>query len=126
MHSACLTVGLLFLVSIASACYISNCPQGGKRSIMDMDIRQCMSCGPSNRGQCFGEKICCGEEIGCFFGTSETLRCQKESYLLSPCEPAGRLCGTNGGKCAAAGTCCTAESCTLDPACNSRSIFSSD
>ncbi|XP_072897986.1 oxytocin-neurophysin 1-like [Hemitrygon akajei] len=77
---------------------------------------ECLPCGPGNRGQCFGSNICCGEEIGCYIGTSETLRCQKEVYLPSPCEPSGRICGRNGGKCATAGICCTsAEECYGSP-----------
>uniref|UniRef100_UPI00398F09E3 oxytocin-neurophysin 1-like n=1 Tax=Pristiophorus japonicus TaxID=55135 RepID=UPI00398F09E3 len=126
MQSACLALCLLCLISILSACYITNCPLGGKRSIMDMEIRQCMPCGPGNRGRCFGSSICCGEEIGCYIGTSETMRCQKEDYLPSPCEPAGRLCGQSGGKCASSGICCTEESCATDPMCDIRIIFSSD
>ncbi|XP_072113108.1 neurophysin 1-like [Mobula birostris] len=125
MQSTCLIVALLCFISFSSACYINNCPIGGKRSVLDMEIRQCMPCGPGNRGQCFGNNICCGEEIGCYFGTSETLRCQKEVYLPSPCEPSGRVCGRNGGKCATSGICCTSDSCTMDPTCDTRNIFSS-
>ncbi|KTG05639.1 hypothetical protein cypCar_00027454 [Cyprinus carpio] len=57
-------VGLLCLLSICSACYISNCPIGGKRAVQDWQSRQCLSCGPGDHGQCFGPSICCGEE-GC-------------------------------------------------------------
>uniref|UniRef100_A0A8C5ST90 Uncharacterized protein n=1 Tax=Laticauda laticaudata TaxID=8630 RepID=A0A8C5ST90_LATLA len=66
----------------------------------------CISCGPRNRGHCFGPNICCGEELGCFFGTAETLRCQEENFLPTPCESGRKPCGGNGGMCAASGICC--------------------
>lgn len=31
---------LLCLVSLTSACYIQNCPLGGKRAVLDVDIRK--------------------------------------------------------------------------------------
>ncbi|XP_060684434.1 oxytocin-neurophysin 1-like [Hemiscyllium ocellatum] len=117
MPQPSLPVCLFCLLTFTSACYIQNCPRGGKRSFPDEDVRQCMPCGPENRGRCFGANICCGEEIGCYIGTSETLRCQEENYLPSPCEPAGRPCGGNGGKCASMGICCSDETCTADSTC---------
>uniref|UniRef100_A0A8C7E426 Uncharacterized protein n=1 Tax=Naja naja TaxID=35670 RepID=A0A8C7E426_NAJNA len=66
----------------------------------------CISCGPRNRGHCFGPNICCGEDLGCFFGTAETLRCQEENFLPTPCESGRKPCGGNGGMCAASGICC--------------------
>ncbi|GCB79436.1 hypothetical protein scyTo_2000031 [Scyliorhinus torazame] len=126
MQSACLAVGLLCLVSLSAACYINNCPLGGKRSIMIRETRQCMPCGPGSRGHCFGANICCGDDIGCHIGTSEALTCQKEDYLPTPCEPTGRACGRNGGKCASPGICCSEQSCAMDPSCDIRTINSSD
>uniref|UniRef100_A0A8D2LYN1 Uncharacterized protein n=1 Tax=Varanus komodoensis TaxID=61221 RepID=A0A8D2LYN1_VARKO len=67
---------------------------------------RCISCGPRNRGHCFGPNICCGEELGCYFGTAETLRCQEENFLPTPCESGRKPCGNNGGTCAASGICC--------------------
>ncbi|KAJ6658618.1 hypothetical protein lerEdw1_020006 [Lerista edwardsae] len=64
----------LCLLTLSSACYIQNCPRGGKRAFPDADVRQCIPCGPGNRGNCFGPSICCGEELGCYLGTSETLQ----------------------------------------------------
>ncbi|KAJ6658602.1 hypothetical protein lerEdw1_019990, partial [Lerista edwardsae] len=106
MSRSVLAFGVLWLVAVASACYIQNCPIGGKRSILDMDVRKCLSCGPKNRGNCFGPNLCCGEELGCYFGTAETLRCQEENFLPTPCESGKKPCGNSGGTCAASGICC--------------------
>ncbi|XP_073513962.1 mesotocin-neurophysin MT [Phyllobates terribilis] len=120
-----LAVTYFCFLALSSACYIQNCPIGGKRSVMDfMDVRKCIPCGPRNKGHCFGPNICCGEELGCYFGTSETLRCQEENFLPSPCESGRKPCGNNGGNCAASGICCNHESCTMDPACEQDSVFS--
>ncbi|KAL1274333.1 hypothetical protein QQF64_027147 [Cirrhinus molitorella] len=109
-------VGLLCLLSVCSACYISNCPIGGKRSVQDWPSRQCMSCGPGDRGRCFGPSICCGEGIGCLVGSPETLRCLEEDFLPSPCEVSGKTCGYEG-HCAAPGVCCESEGCSMDQSC---------
>ncbi|XP_069712782.1 oxytocin-neurophysin 1-like [Phaenicophaeus curvirostris] len=98
---------LLGLLALSSACYIQNCPIGGKRAVLDMDMRKCLPCGPRNKGHCFGPNICCGEELGCYLGTSETLRCQEENFLPTPCASGGKACGGSGGSCAAPGICCS-------------------
>ncbi|KAM6985129.1 vasotocin-neurophysin VT 1-like [Aplochiton taeniatus] len=110
----CVLAGLL---ALSSACYIQNCPRGGKRSFSDTATRQCMSCGPGDRGTCFGPSICCGEGMGCYLGSPEAARCVEENYLLSPCDAGGRACGSAGGRCASPGICCDNEGCELDQDC---------
>ncbi|KAG5201603.1 hypothetical protein MJG53_011763 [Ovis ammon polii x Ovis aries] len=82
----------------------------------DLELRQCLPCGPGGKGRCFGPSICCGDELGCFVGTAEALRCQEEIYLPSPCQSGQKPCGS-GGRCAAAGICCNDESCVTEPEC---------
>ncbi|XP_028828759.1 oxytocin-neurophysin 1 [Denticeps clupeoides] len=108
---------LLCLLSACTACYISNCPIGGKRAAQDFPSRQCLSCGPGDRGRCFGPSICCGEGLGCYMGSPETARCLEENFLPSPCEAGGKACGSEDGHCAAPGICCDSEGCTVDQSC---------
>ncbi|KAM9438562.1 isotocin-neurophysin IT 1 [Salvelinus alpinus] len=108
---------LLFLLTLCTACYISNCPIGGKRSALAFPSRKCMSCGPGDRGRCFGPNICCGEGMGCYVGSPEAAGCVEENYLPSPCEAGGRVCGSEEGRCAAPGICCDVEGCSIDQSC---------
>ncbi|KAA0716224.1 Isotocin-neurophysin IT 2 [Triplophysa tibetana] len=109
-------LSVLCVLSVCSACYISNCPIGGKRALQDFPARQCMSCGPDDRGRCFGPSICCGEGMGCLMGSPETLHCLEEDFLPSPCEVGGKVCGYEG-RCAAPGVCCDSDGCSLDQSC---------
>ncbi|CAK6950638.1 vasopressin-neurophysin 2-copeptin [Scomber scombrus] len=108
---------VLGLLALSSACYIQNCPRGGKRALSESGLRQCMPCGPGERGRCFGPSICCGEGLGCMLGSSETAHCMEENYLLTPCQTGGRPCGSESGHCAASGLCCNSESCAVDSDC---------
>ncbi|KAJ1076828.1 PREDICTED: vasopressin-neurophysin 2-copeptin [Capra hircus] len=116
MPDATLPACFLGLLAFTSACYFQNCPRGGKRAMSDLELRQCLPCGPGGKGRCFGPSICCGDELGCFVGTAEALRCQEENYLPSPCQSGQKPCGS-GGRCAAAGICCNDESCVTEPEC---------
>ncbi|ELV12820.1 vasopressin-neurophysin 2-copeptin [Tupaia chinensis] len=116
MPDTMLPVFFLGLLAFTSACYFQNCPRGGKRATSDLELRQCLPCGPGGRGHCFGPQICCEEELGCFVGTAEALRCQEENYLPSPCQSGRKPCGS-GGRCAAGGFCCSDESCVTEPEC---------
>ncbi|XP_011369288.1 vasopressin-neurophysin 2-copeptin [Pteropus vampyrus] len=84
MPNAMLPACFLSLLAFTAACYFQNCPRGGKRAMSDLELRQCLPCGPGGKGRCFGPSICCGDELGCFVGTAEALRCQEENYLPSP------------------------------------------
>ncbi|XP_067083796.1 isotocin-neurophysin IT 2-like [Osmerus mordax] len=117
MSGAAVCVGLVFLLSVCSACYISNCPIGGKRAIMDAPQRRCLPCGPGDRGRCFGPSICCGEGLGCWLGSPEASRCVEENYLPTPCHSGGKPCGAEGGHCAAPGVCCDSDGCAVDQSC---------
>ncbi|XP_077016390.1 vasopressin-neurophysin 2-copeptin-like [Tamandua tetradactyla] len=122
MPDTALPVCLLGLLALTSACYFQNCPKGGKRAVSDLELRQCLPCGPGGKGRCFGPGICCADELGCFVGTAEALRCQEETYLPSPCQSGQKPCGS-GGRCAAAGICCNDESCATAAECREGADF---
>lgn len=113
----------LVLITSSHACFIRNCPPGGKRSmdILPRASRQCMACGPTLEGQCVGPSICCGS-FGCLFGTQEAFVCEKENDSTSPCEVRGEACGARGqGNCVASGICCDAGACSFNSKCRANS-----
>ncbi|XP_058143372.1 vasopressin-neurophysin 2-copeptin [Dasypus novemcinctus] len=122
MPDSALPACVLGLLALTSACYFQNCPRGGRRAAADLELRQCLPCGPAGRGRCFGPSICCAAELGCFVGTAEALRCQDESRLPSPCQSGPQPCGS-GGRCAAPGICCSDESCVVASECREATGF---
>ncbi|KAG0724937.1 Isotocin-neurophysin IT 1 [Chionoecetes opilio] len=117
------TVVVTLLVGGAAACFITNCPPGGKRSGGLMSqlgrTRTCASCGPGLLGRCLGPDICCGARIGCFLGSRETRLCRTENMVPITCvnsdlKPCGRM---QEGRCAAPGLCCTENKCEVNDNC---------
>lgn len=114
-------------IFISSACLITNCPRGGKRGdieVPESPIRECLPCGPSQLGQCFGPNICCGPTFGCHIGTSQTQKCRKEQFDSSPCMAGFAMCNGNKGRCGAGGICCSQDSCFIDPSCRFSTVDS--
>ncbi|KAK8730677.1 hypothetical protein OTU49_007865, partial [Cherax quadricarinatus] len=110
------------LVGAATACFITNCPPGGKRSGHTTQLahfRTCTSCGPGLRGRCMGPEICCGPGLGCFLGTREARMCRSENLVPLTCTNTDlNTCGRmREGRCAASGICCTEMRCEFDSSC---------
>ncbi|XP_059175460.1 conopressin/neurophysin-like [Physella acuta] len=109
------------IMSSVQACFIRNCPRGGKRSI-DVISHECMRCGPDGKGQCIGPNICCGPEFGCHISSKETQVCQQENQDATPCVVRGAPCGAeNSGNCVADGICCDEVSCASNERCRQTS-----
>ncbi|XP_054158352.1 oxytocin-neurophysin 1-like [Oppia nitens] len=120
-----LTIVSLFIVSLAItyACFITNCPPGGKRSLApESPKRQCTRCGPSGVGRCFGPSICCGASIGCHINNKYTAVCFTEDYTPRPCFNEGKVCANGKGICALDSTCCTSVGCFMDKSCQTNQI----
>ncbi|CAH1115932.1 unnamed protein product, partial [Phaedon cochleariae] len=122
-----LTIVLFVVITnfYVDSCLITNCPRGGKRSgkssLLDGNVKSCLSCGPGYSGQCFGPNICCGH-FGCLMGTPETIRCQKEGMFheREPCIAGNASCRKNTGRCAMENICCSQDSCHVDRQCASE------
>ncbi|MBZ3891409.1 Oxytocin-neurophysin 1 [Sciurus carolinensis] len=95
MSSHSLACCLLGLLTLASACYIQNCPLGSKRAAVEMDM-----C-PGGKGRCFRSSICSRNRLGCFVGTAKALHCQEESYLPLLCHLSQKQPCRSQGQCVA-------------------------
>ncbi|UJR37665.1 hypothetical protein I4U23_030361 [Adineta vaga] len=120
MHTFIFLILFVALLQFNHACYITNCPIGGKRS-SDLDNNlhnhQCPRCGLG--GQCFGPSICC-TDFACRIGhPSDARQCSNENRNLTPCVINSSVCSTvPNGRCAAHGVCCGTESCQVDETCS--------
>ncbi|XP_042865376.1 oxytocin-neurophysin 1-like isoform X2 [Penaeus japonicus] len=115
-------VAMAVLVGSGTACFITNCPPGGKRSSPSAQlgsVRTCAQCGPGLQGRCVGPDICCGPEIGCYLGTREAILCRSENLVPVTCSNDDlKTCGRQReGRCASSGVCCTEVKCEFDVDC---------
>ncbi|CAF3362151.1 unnamed protein product [Rotaria socialis] len=107
------------IIQLSCACYITNCPIGGKRSLLlgnNLISHQCPRCGLN--GQCFGSSICC-TGLACRIGHPFDVRqCSLENRSVTPCDVNTSICSAvSNGRCAANGVCCSADSCQMDKSC---------
>ncbi|CAF0921759.1 unnamed protein product [Adineta steineri] len=120
MHQYTLLILFIAIIQFNCACFITNCPIGGKRSlhlINNLQNHQCPRCGLT--GQCFGPAICC-TDLACRIGHPSDIRqCSAEDHNLTPCIIKSPTCSTvPNGRCAANGICCGTESCQIDETCS--------
>ncbi|CAF1122786.1 unnamed protein product [Rotaria sordida] len=120
MYQSTLFILSVAIIQLNYACYITNCPIGGKRSLNINNIlhaHQCPRCGLN--GQCFGPSICC-THFGCRMGhPSDIHQCSTEDHSVIPCTIKSKTCSMlSNGRCAANGLCCNAESCHMDKTCS--------
>ncbi|XP_064101142.1 oxytocin-neurophysin 1-like [Macrobrachium nipponense] len=125
MQLSVVLVVISIIMGYSNACFITNCPPGGKRSMPSSHIghtRTCTSCGPGLQGRCLGPEICCGETIGCFLGTRESQICRTENLIPVTCNNSDlKTCGVSrSGHCSAVGLCCTEAKCEFDINCISE------
>ncbi|CAF4114798.1 unnamed protein product [Rotaria magnacalcarata] len=119
MHQFIFIVFSVAIIQLSYACYITNCPIGGKRSLfIDNNLRshQCPRCGVN--GLCFGPSICC-TGLACRIGHPSDIRqCSLENRSVTPCDVKTLICSAvSNGRCAANGVCCSADSCQMDKSC---------
>ncbi|CAF2447987.1 unnamed protein product [Rotaria sp. Silwood2] len=119
MHRFIFFILCFAIIHLNYACYITNCPIGGKRNLQfDNNLRshQCPQCGLT--GQCFGPSICC-TSLACRIGHQSDIRqCSMENRHVIPCEIKTPICSAvPNGRCAANGVCCGTESCQMDKNC---------
>uniref|UniRef100_A0A8D2BAP5 Oxytocin-neurophysin 1 n=1 Tax=Sciurus vulgaris TaxID=55149 RepID=A0A8D2BAP5_SCIVU len=118
MSSHSLACCLLGLLTLASTCYIQNCPLGGKRAAVEMDI-----CKMRGKGRCFRSSICSRNRLGCFVGAAKALHCQEESYLPLLCHLSQKPCRSQG-QCVATSICYSSDGFCANPARDPNVIFS--
>uniref|UniRef100_A0A1B6JEM3 Uncharacterized protein n=1 Tax=Homalodisca liturata TaxID=320908 RepID=A0A1B6JEM3_9HEMI len=102
---------VLTFCSLATACLITNCPKGGKRSLSTVDNTlgtkiACLRCGPGLQGRCLGPAVCCGPRLGCLVATPGIVR-QCAGAAEGP-SPHGKPCiaPSGPGVCGTDGVCC--------------------
>ncbi|CAF3568655.1 unnamed protein product [Rotaria socialis] len=128
MRQSTLFILSLAIIQLSYACYITNCPIGGKRSLFASSIlhdHQCPRCGAN--GQCYGSSICCTSS-GCRIGHRSDIRqCSIEDHSVIPCTIKSASCSVlPNGQCAANGVCCNTESCQMDETCSMSSNQNDD
>uniref|UniRef100_A0A8C6Y2U5 Uncharacterized protein n=1 Tax=Naja naja TaxID=35670 RepID=A0A8C6Y2U5_NAJNA len=82
MPAGILSAFIFCLLTLSSACYLQNCPQGRKRSVPEVDMENCRPCGPENTGMC----ICCPENKACLHGLGAKMSCRRKKSLNFPCQ----------------------------------------
>ncbi|CAF0959274.1 unnamed protein product [Adineta steineri] len=120
MNQSTLFILSAVLIQLTSACFITNCPIGGKRSLLlnnNHHKHECPSCGFN--GQCFGPSICC-TSLSCRIGhPSDIHQCTSENRSPVPCTIKSAVCSAvPNGRCAANGICCGTDSCQMDKSCS--------
>ncbi|XP_077558007.1 oxytocin-neurophysin 1-like isoform X1 [Haemaphysalis longicornis] len=113
-------LGFLLLglaAGVTKACYITNCPPGGKRSVEPSAARMCPRCGPSGRGVCYSADVCCTSTSCVINDPLHVLPCRAENLRSHLCLVPGKQCG-NYGRCAKSGFCCGADGCKRDDSCS--------
>lgn len=106
-----LCILILFTV-MTSACYVRNCPLGGKRSPDEQTPLKCGHCGPFGLGQCTASGVCCSIISGCF--SISTSECNSwNSYLTTSCTLRGLHCKSKNstGILVSSDICCTNGHC---------------
>nr|ADD24046.1 Oxytocin-neurophysin 1 [Lepeophtheirus salmonis] len=116
-------ITLLLIFQIANACFITNCPVGGGKKgsgstnlgflNSSFQYKQCSSCGPNNTGRCFGPRLCCSSEFGCFVYSNDIAKnpCQTEAYDPVPCQNNVKSCSSvlKNGQCVFDNYCCNSS-----------------
>lgn len=130
MHQTIFFILSFAILQLTFACYITNCPIGGKRNLLlENDLHQvrdsidifrnflvrmfqCPTCGIN--GQCYGPSICCTNR-GCRIGHPSDIRqCSNENHRTIPCSIKAAVCtAVPNGRCAANSICCNPGRCFI-------------